>query len=177
MAKELATFAGGCFWCMVKPFDQYPGVLQVVSGYTGGHTENPTYREVCSNETGHREAVQITFDSTRIRYEELLAIYWRQIDPTNPYGQFGDRGDSYQTAIYVHDEEQRKAAEWSKQALEQSGKFARPIATEIVDAGPFYLAEEEHQDYYKKQPAHYERFAVGSGRVPYLEKVWGNENE
>ena len=147
---EKATFAGGCFWCMVKPFDQYPGIKSVISGYTGGDWPNPTYEEVCSGKTGHREAVQITFDPELIPYEKLLEIFWQQIDPTDPGGQFYDRGDSYRTAIYYHNEEQRKKAVESKRNLENSGRFPKPIVTEILPAKAFYPAEEYHQDYYKK---------------------------
>ena len=124
---EVATFAGGCFWCMVKPFDEQPGIIQVVSGYTGGTKENPTYQEVCSENTGHYEAVQITFDPSVYSYEQLLDVYWRQIDPTDAGGQFFDRGQSYQTVIFYHNEEQRNIAEQSKKGLELSGKFNKPI--------------------------------------------------
>lgn len=170
---ELATFAGGCFWCMVKPFDQWEGVKHVVSGYTGGHKENPTYEEVCSHTTGHLEAVQITFDPNVISYSTLLDIFWRQIDPTDPGGQFYDRGESYKTAIFYHNEEQRMLAEASKSALEQSGRFDKPIVTEIRPAGPFYPAEEYHQDFYKKNPEHYYRYARASGREAFKQRVWG----
>lgn len=168
---EKATFAGGCFWCMVKPFDQLPGIKQVVSGYTGGHVENPTYEEVCSGKTGHVEAVQITFDPEIFPYEKLLEIYWRQIDPTDAEGQFADRGPSYRTAIFYHNERQRKLAERTKQRLLESGLFPE-IATKILPAGPFYPAEEYHQYYYKKKPFHYERYYAGSGRKDFLAKTW-----
>lgn len=175
MAKSLATFAGGCFWCMVKPFDRYDGVLSVVSGYTGGIIENPSYELVCTNTTGHREAVQITFDDAIISYEELLDIFWRQIDPTDTGGQFFDRGESYQTAIYTHTSEQQKLAELSKNELAASGKFDKPIATDILPAKTFYKAEEGHQNYYMKNPAHYNRYAVGSGREQFKLSNWGEE--
>ncbi|MDG4658437.1 peptide-methionine (S)-S-oxide reductase MsrA [Ectobacillus antri] len=175
--KELATFAGGCFWCMVKPFDEIDGVYGIVSGYTGGHTENPTYKEVCSETTGHYEAVQITFDPSRLSYEELLEMYWRQIDPTDAGGQFHDRGQSYQTAIFYHTEEQRKKAEASKRALAESGVFKKPIVTEILPAKPFYPAEEYHQDYYKKNSFRYEMYRKGSGRDAFLKKHWPKNNE
>lgn len=174
MTKSLATFAGGCFWCMVKPFDRYDGVESVVSGYTGGDVENPTYELVCTNRTGHKEAVQITFDADVISYETLLNIFWRQIDPTDPGGQFFDRGDSYQTAIFTHSEEQRIAAEKSKKALEASGKFTQAIATAILPAKTFYRAEEGHQDYYMKNPTHYNRYAIGSGREQFKIDHWGD---
>lgn len=172
---EKATFAGGCFWCMVKPFDEIDGIEEVVSGYTGGQTVNPTYEQVCSGTTGHCEAVQITFDPERIDYRNLLEIYWRLIDPTNSGGQFYDRGSSYRTAIFYHNEKQRKEAERSKQELEKSGRFQRKIVTPIVPATPFYPAEEEHQQYYKKQPVHYERYFVGSGRKAFIERHWGEK--
>lgn len=173
MAKSLATFAGGCFWCMVKPFDRYDGVLSVVSGYTGGEVENPSYELVCTNTTGHREAVQITFDDEVISYEELLDIFWRQIDPTDAGGQFFDRGESYQTAVFYHTPEQQRLAEMSKNALSASGRFHKPIATDILPAKPFYRAEEGHQNYYMKNPAHYNRYAIGSGREQFKSTNWG----
>lgn len=176
MTNQIATFAGGCFWCMVKPFDRYDGVLKVVSGYTGGDIEHPSYELVCTNTTGHREAVQVTFDDAIISYEQLLAIFWCQIDPTDSGGQFFDRGDSYKTAIYTHSEEQRMAAEKSKKALQESNLFSKPIVTEILPIKPFYVAEEGHQDYYLKNPSHYNRYAVGSGRVQFIKSHWGDES-
>lgn len=169
---ELATFAGGCFWCMVEPFDSRPGVERVISGYTGGHVENPTYEQVCSNTTGHVEAVQITFDPKLMPYEELVETFWQQIDPTDPGGQFNDRGESYQTAIFYHNEKQKKIAEESKRKLEESGKFSKPIVTKILPAKTFYPAEEEHQDYYKKQSFHYRLYKKGSGREDFINKHW-----
>lgn len=174
---EFATFAGGCFWCMVKPFEEQPGIIKVVSGYTGGHKENPTYEEVCSNMTGHYEAVQITFQPDIFPYEKLLKIFWQQIDPTDPGGQFHDRGQSYQTAIFYHNEEQKLLAEESKKELEESGRFNKPIVTKILPAKPFYLAEDYHQHYYKKNPLHYELYRQGSGRAAFIEKYWGDKNE
>ncbi|PIC96856.1 peptide-methionine (S)-S-oxide reductase [Sporosarcina sp. P26b] len=176
MAIQYATFAGGCFWCMVKPFDKYDGVHSVVSGYTGGHTVNPTYEEVCTDTTGHREAVRIEFDDSVISYEELLNIFWQVMDPTDAGGQFGDRGESYKTAIYTNSDEQQQAAEKSKQALQDSGKFSSPIVTDIFPGKEFYPAEEHHQEYYKKNPSHYERYSVGSGRAGFIEKNWGNRS-
>lgn len=173
MALEKATFAGGCFWCMVKPFDTQPGIIEVVSGYTGGHVDNPTYEQVCSETTGHLEAVQITFDPEIYPYEKLVELYWTLIDPTDAGGQFYDRGESYTTAIFYHDEIQKQIAELSKAKLEASGKFSAPIAVKILQAKPFYEAEDYHQHYYKKNPAHYERYSVGSGRVGFIEKHWG----
>lgn len=176
-ATELATFAGGCFWCMVHPFDEIPGVLQVVSGYTGGRTVNPTYEEVCSHQTGHLEAVQITFDPDRVSYETLLDRFWRQIDPTDPGGQFFDRGDSYLAAIFYHNEAQRALAEASKLALEASHRFSRPVVTEIRPAQAFYSAEDYHQGFYKTNPAHYSRYRAASGRDYFLRGVWGAQKD
>lgn len=170
---QKATFAGGCFWCMVKPFDSYDGIESVVSGYTGGHTENPTYKEVCSETTGHFEAVEITFDPDVFPYSELLDIFWQQIDPTDPGGQFHDRGDSYRTAVFYHDEQQKAAAETSKQALQDSNKFTKPIATLILPAKVFYPAETYHQDYYKKNEFHYKMYRRGSGRADFIDRHWG----
>ncbi|MGI6317645.1 MAG: peptide-methionine (S)-S-oxide reductase MsrA [Dethiobacteria bacterium] len=172
---ELATFAGGCFWCMVPPFSLLPGVEKIVSGYTGGHQENPTYEQVCSKKTGHCEAVQITFDPEKVSYEELLEIYWRQIDPTDPGGQFVDRGEPYHTVIFYHSEEQKQKAEASKKALEESGRFDKPVVTKIIPAGAFYPAEEYHQDFYKKNPSHYRYYRLGSGRDDFAQKHWREE--
>ncbi|MET3682282.1 peptide methionine sulfoxide reductase msrA/msrB [Alkalibacillus flavidus] len=178
MTKQLkkATFAGGCFWCMVEPFDRRPGIESIVSGYTGGHTENPTYEEVCSETTGHLEAVQITYDPAVFSYKALLDLYWQQIDPTDAGGQFNDRGESYKPAIFYHDDEQKQLAEQSKETLEASGKFNKPIVVEIREAKPFYLAEENHQDYYKKHPFHYKMYKKGSGRQGFIKEHWANEN-
>jgi peptide methionine sulfoxide reductase msrA/msrB len=170
---EKATFAGGCFWCMEHPFEKMEGVKEVISGYTGGHKENPTYKEVSSNSTGHAEAVEVVYDPTVVTYEQLLDVFWRQIDPTDPGGQFVDRGSSYRTAIFFHNKEQERLAEKSKQELAKSGRFDKPIVTEITPAGPFYRAEEYHQDYYKKSSLRYKIYRFGSGRDRYLKKVWG----
>ena len=174
MKTEKATFAGGCFWCMVKPFDSLPGIESIVSGYTGGDLENPTYEQVCTNKTGHKEAVEIEFQPEIYPYEKLLEVFWSQIDPTDSGGQFFDRGSSYAPAIFYHSEEQREAAEKSKKDLDESGKFDKPVVTPILEAKPFYLAETYHQDYYKKNPAHYERYSVGSGRAAFIQKNWGD---
>lgn len=171
-SRELATFAGGCFWCMVKPFDEQPGIEAVVSGYTGGHTENPTYEQVCSNTTGHYEAVQITFNPEVFPYKKLLELFWQQIDPTDPEGQFFDRGRSYQTAIFYHTEEQRIAAEHSKTELAQSAVFTKPIVTEILPAKQFYPAETYHQGFYKKNTERYNAYQQGSGRAAFIDKHW-----
>lgn len=173
--KHLATFAGGCFWCMVGPFDQLPGIHKVTSGYTGGHTVNPTYEEVCSETTGHAEAVQIEFDETIYPYEQLLEVFWRSIDPTDAGGQFFDRGSSYRPAIFYHSEAQRIAAEKSRDKLQASGRFANPIAVEIAPADVFYPAEEYHQDYHNKQPMRYKMYRVGSGRDAFIQKHWNNK--
>ncbi len=172
---EKATFAGGCFWCMVKPFDRYDGVISVISGYTGGTKENPTYKEVCSEETGHYEAVQISFDPEIISYEQLLDIFWMQIDPTDKGGQFYDRGQSYQTAIFYHSEKQKQLAEKSKMKLNQSGRFLKEIVTPILPASVFYEAEDYHQHYYKKNPEHYYSYHVGSGRAGFIKQHWGDK--
>ncbi|WP_051405017.1 MULTISPECIES: peptide-methionine (S)-S-oxide reductase MsrA [Bacillaceae] len=158
---------------MVKPFAEQPGIESVLSGYTGGHTENPTYKEVCSETTGHYEAVQITYDPNVYPYEQLVELFWQQIDPTDAGGQFFDRGGSYQTAIFYHTEQQKQIAEASKEKLQNSGRFKQPIVTPILPAKPFYLAEEYHQDYYKKNPAHYNRYRIGSGRQTFIEQNWG----
>ncbi len=172
MKLEFATFAGGCFWCMVSPFEEEPGIVKVVSGYTGGHTHNPTYKEVCSETTGHYEAVQITFDPTVYSYRDLVELFWRQIDPTDEGGQFHDRGESYRTAIFYHSEEQRRIAEESKQALEESGRFSKKIVTPILPAAEFYPAEEYHQDYHKKNPFRYKMYRKGSGRDAFIKEAW-----
>lgn len=171
-----ATFAGGCFWCMVAPFQQLNGVVKVESGYTGGHKENPSYQEVCTNETGHVEAIRITFDPSVINYTQLLEIYWKQIDPTDPGGQFADRGESYQTAIFYHNEVQKKEAEASKAKLESSKIFDKPIVTPILPGKTFYHAEEYHQNYHEKKPVHYGLYRKGSGREGFLKKHWQQDN-
>ncbi|TXL65657.1 peptide-methionine (S)-S-oxide reductase MsrA [Cerasibacillus terrae] len=170
-----ATFAGGCFWCMVKPFDQWDGVKRVLSGYTGGHVENPTYDDVKKGTTGHYEAVEITYDESVISYETIVHIFWQQIDPTDNYGQFHDRGDSYRTAIFYHDDSQKQVAIESKQDLVRSGKFTKPIVTKILAASPFYPAEEEHQNFYLKSKATYEEDRKKSGRDAFLQKMWAND--
>ncbi len=174
--KKLATFAGGCFWCMVKPFDEYKGVESVISGYTGGYTENPTYEEVCTDLTGHIEAIQITFDDEIISYKELLDIYWSVIDPTQEGGQFADLGHHYKTVIFYYDEEQRMEAEKSKEELDKSGLYDKPVVTEILKAVHFYEAEDYHQYYYKKNPTHYDRYFHGSGRAKHINKMWAKKN-
>ena len=162
---------------MVKPFDSYDGIEKVVSGYTGGNLPNPTYEQVCSNATGHFEAVQITYDPEKFSYDQLLDIFWLNIDPTDEEGQFFDKGSSYQTAIFYHNEEQQEKAEQSKAALNASGRFPKKIATKILPASEFYEAEEYHQDYYKKNPSHYNRYFVGSGRANFVENNRRLQNE
>lgn len=169
---KVANFAGGCFWCMVSPFDELDGIESVVSGYTGGHTENPTYQEVGTNTTGHTEAVQITYDPDKISYEELVDIYWQQTDPTDAGGQFVDRGDSYRPVIFYGDEDEKEKALASKQKLEESGRFNDPIVTEIEERQTFYPAEDYHQDFYKKNPEHYSRYRQGSGRQSFIDNNW-----
>lgn len=170
---EVATFAGGCFWCMQPPFDKTKGVVSTVVGYTGGTQKNPTYEQVSSGRTTHRESIQVTYDPSKVSYEQLLDVFWRSIDPTQANGQFADIGPQYRTAIFYHSEEQKRLAEESKQKLAASSKFSKPIAVEILPAGPFYPAEEYHQKYYLKNPDDYHRYAVGSGRYPFLDRTWG----
>lgn len=169
---ETATFAGGCFWCMMGPFEIHQGVFDVRSGYTGGHVVNPTYKQVCNEDTGHYEAVQMTYDPSIVSYGELLDIFWRQIDPTDDGGQFADRGDSYRTAIFYHNEAQRELAEASKEALAASGRFDKPIATAILPASTFYTAEDYHQDYHRKHKFRYKMYRHGSGRDAFLDEHW-----
>ena len=176
-ALQVATFAGGCFWCVEADFEKVTGVVKAVSGYTGGTKENPTYEEVSSGKTGHVEAVQVYYDPAKVTYEELLRYFWRHVDPTDPGGQFVDRGSQYRSVIFYHDEEQKKLAERSKEALGKSENFAKPIATEIVKFTRFYDAEEYHQDYYKKNPLRYRYYRHGSGRDEFLKKTWGNDME
>jgi peptide methionine sulfoxide reductase msrA/msrB len=167
-----AMFAGGCFWCMEPPFRILKGVADVKAGYSGGTRENPTYEEVSSGTTGHREVIQVTYDPAKVSYDELLDIFWQNINPTDSAGQFADKGSQYETAIFYHDAEQKQIAERSKEALDKSGKFDKPIATKIIEAGPFYPAEAYHQEYYKKNPAKYKSYKEASGRDAYLRKVW-----
>lgn len=170
--KDTAIFAGGCFWCMVKPFDSLPGIEKVVSGFTGGHVPNPTYQEVTTGTTGHTEAVEITFDPELISYEELVEIYWQQTDPTDAFGQFADRGDSYRPVIFYNSPEQKAIAEQSKANLQASGRFTDQIVTSIEPAEPFYPAEDYHQDFYKKNAAHYQSYSEGSGRAGFIRNSW-----
>lgn len=168
---KLAAFAGGCFWCMVPPFKELKGVYKVIVGYIGGYVENPTYEKVCSGNTGHYEAIQVSYDPEIIQYEKLLDVFWSQIDPTDPEGQFFDKGSQYRTAVFYYDEKQRELAEASKRSLEIEGEFDKPIATEIIKASEFYPAEEYHQDYHLKNPDHYTRYKIGSGREAYIQNT------
>ena len=171
--QAIATFAGGCFWCMEPPYDKLDGVLSTTSGYAGGNTIDPTYKEVSAGGTGHAEVVQVTYDPAKVTYEQLLDVFWHNVDPLDAGGQFCDRGDSYRTGIFVHGEEQRRLAEQSKQALDDSQRFAQPIVTEIVDAGPFYPAEDYHQDYYQTNPVRYKFYRWNCGRDQRLTELWG----
>ncbi|HUO58392.1 MAG TPA: peptide-methionine (S)-S-oxide reductase MsrA [bacterium] len=166
-----ATFAGGCFWCMTPPFEKLEGVLKVTAGYTDGTGANPTYEDYA--EKGYTEGVQITYDPTRITYAQLLDTFWKQINPTDPNGQFVDRGPQYRAAIFFHDTQQRKEAEKSRDDLNKSGRYDKPIVVPIKKYASFYPAEDYHQDYYKKNPIHYELYHHGSGRDQYLDSVWG----
>lgn len=168
-----ATFAGGCFWCMVHPFDELPGVLSVTSGYTGGHKANPTYEEVSMGGTGHVEAVQIVYNPVRINYEKLLEVFWRNVDPLDGGGQFCDRGNTYRSEIFYHSEEQKQRAEQSKTAIEKQLK--QTIVTEIRPASTFYAAEDYHQNYYKKNPLRYKYYRYSCGRDQRLEQLWGKK--
>ena len=172
---DKAYFAGGCFWCMEPPFEDLDGVIEATSGYMGGTVENPTYEEVTTGTTGHAEVVEILYDPKIISYEELLEVFWRNIDPTALNYQFADVGTQYRTEIFTVGETQKKLAEKSKEDLENSGKFDRPIVTAISNAPKFYIAEEYHQDFYKKQAMRYEMYAKASGRIGYIEKTWGND--
>jgi len=172
-----AIFAGGCFWCMEAPFEKLDGVSEVISGYTGGTQLNPTYQEVSAGGTGHAEAVEVLYDPQLVSYEKLLEVFWRQIDPTDADGQFVDRGDQYRSGIFYLNEGQKQLAEKSKQQLAKTGRFNKPIVTEITAAGKFYPAEEYHQDYHSKNPIRYWYYRGGSGRDDYLDKVWGKDRQ
>ena len=168
-----ATFAGGCFWCEEATFEGLPGVISVVSGYTGGSTPNPTYEEVSSGRTGHAESVRITYDPSKTAYENLLDVFWHNVDPTQGDGQFCDIGRQYRSAIFYHDEGQRRLAVDTKARIERSGRLSKPIVTEIVPAGPFYPAEDYHQDFYRKNPVRYHAYRLGCGRDRRLAELWG----
>ncbi|EOL44388.1 peptide-methionine (S)-S-oxide reductase MsrA [Enterococcus caccae] len=168
--SEKAIFAGGCFWCMIQPFDTQPGIISVISGYTGGHVENPTYEQVRTHTTGHTEAVEIEFDPAIMPYEKLVEIYWQQTDPTDALGQFEDRGDNYRPVIFYTSEQQKAIAEKSRQKLQISGRFSEPIVTTIEPATIFYPAEEYHQDFYQKDPKRYKEAHLN--RENFIKENW-----
>jgi peptide-methionine (S)-S-oxide reductase len=173
----VAIFAGGCFWCMEPPFDTVPGVVSTTSGYTGGTLARPTYEQVGSGRTGHREAVRVEYDPEQVGYAKLLEVFWHNVDPTDGGGQFCDRGEQYTTAIFVSDDAQRQLAETSKRELEESGVLGKPVVTPIRAAGPFYPAEGYHQDYYEKNPIRYKFYRSGCGRDRVLERLWGESGD
>ena len=177
MNEDIAILAGGCFWCMEHPFEDLPGVTQAISGYTGGKKKNPTYKQVASGQTTHLEAVQIHFDPEKISYADILEVFWRNINPTDNGGQFVDRGNQYRTGIFYTSEEQKKIAEKSKNKLIKSGRFQKKIVTPIIEAKPFYKAEEYHQDFFKKSYIRYKIYRAGSGRDEYINKLWGKDRK
>jgi peptide methionine sulfoxide reductase msrA/msrB len=170
-----AVFAGGCFWCTEADFEKVEGVIEAVSGYTGGRIANPTYQQVSAGGSGHVEAVKVVYDPSKISYERLLQVFWRHVNPTDGGGQFVDRGSQYRSAIFYANETERRLAEASKKELEAGGRFGGPIATDILPLGPFYPAEDDHQDYYRKNPLRYRFYRAGSGRDQFLEKIWTDE--
>jgi peptide methionine sulfoxide reductase msrA/msrB len=172
---QTAVFAGGCFWCTESDFEKVDGVIEVISGYTGGRTANPTYEQVSAGGTGHVEAVKVVYDPGKLTYAQLLQVFWRHVDPTDAGGQFVDRGSQYRSVIFYANDQERKLAEASKQSLAASGRFSKPIATEILPLGEFYPAEEYHQDYYKKNPIRYRYYRFASGRDQFLEKTWAGD--
>jgi len=174
---EIATFAGGCFWCTESDFEKVDGVQEAVSGYIGGHVEDPSYEQVSAGKTGHVEAIQVRYDPNKVSYKELLDVFWRHVDPTDPAGQFADRGSQYRPVIFYHNDEQKRLAEESKAELGRSGRFEKEITTEIVPASGFYPAEDYHQDYYKKKPLRYKFYRQGSGRDQFLKGVWGESTK
>lgn len=171
--QAVATFAGGCFWCMEEAYEKVAGVTSVVSGFMGGKTPNPTYKQVSGGDTGHAEVVQVTYDPAKVTYQQLVDWFWVNIDPTDAAGQFCDKGSEYRSAIFFHDETQKRIADASKEKLAASGKFKQPITTEITAAGPFYPAEDYHQGYHKKNAARYQYYKYGCGRAARLEQIWG----
>jgi peptide-methionine (S)-S-oxide reductase len=175
--QAVATFAGGCFWCMEPPFDKLPGVISTTSGYMGGTKRNPTYEEVSTGRTGHTEVVQVAYDPAKVSYEKLLEVFWRNIDPTVKDRQFCDVGSQYRTGIFVHSAEQKRLADASKAALERSKPFKQPIVTPVEQAGEFWRAEEYHQDFYKKNPVRYNYYKTGCGRDARLKELWGRPGD
>lgn len=171
--QAVATFAGGCFWCMEEAYEKVNGVTSVVSGFMGGKVANPTYKQVSGGNTGHAEVVQVTFDPTKVSYEQLVDWFWVNIDPADATGQFCDKGSEYRSAIFYHGEEQKRIAQASRDKLQASGKLKQPIATEITAASAFYAAEDYHQDYYKKNAVRYQYYKYGCGRAARLEQIWG----
>ncbi|MBU2550573.1 MAG: peptide-methionine (R)-S-oxide reductase MsrB [Proteobacteria bacterium] len=169
-----ALFAGGCFWCTESDFEKVDGVVEVISGYTGGKEVNPTYEEVSSGRTGHIESIKVRYDPTRVTYQQLLDVFWRHVDPTDPGGQFVDRGSQYRSAVFYQTDEERRLAEASREVLEKSGRFSKPVVTEIRKAGPFYPAEDYHQDYYSRNPIRYKYYRFRSGRDQFLQEAWGH---
>ena len=170
---DIATFAGGCFWCMEPPYDEIPGVISTTSGYIGGQKKNPTYEEVSSGRTGHTEAVQVVYDPKKVTYQQLLDVFWPNIDPTTPNAQFCDHGSQYRSGIFYHNEEQMRLAVASRDQVARTKRFREPIVTEITKATTFYTAEEYHQDYYKKNPLRYKFYRANCGRDQRLEQLWG----
>jgi len=168
-----ATFAGGCFWCMEEVYEKVEGVVSVISGYTGGHLANPTYEQVSAGGTGHAESVEVIYDPHKVTYQHLLEVFWRNIDPTTPNAQFCDQGSQYRSAIFYHDETQKRFIDESKQAVESSKTFPQPIVTEIIPASIFYVAEDYHQDFYQKNPVRYKFYKWNCGRSQRLEQLWG----
>jgi methionine-S-sulfoxide reductase len=175
-STKTAVFAGGCFWCIQPAFDKAPGVIKTIVGYSGGTEPNPTYKLVTSEKTNYRESIEIIYDPAKISYEQLLDIYWRQIDPTQADGQFTDIGPSYRAAIFYNNPEEKKIAEASKEKLARSGKFKKPVVTEILAAMKFWPAESYHQKYYQQNPEHFEAFEAGSGRVSFKNEKWGGKH-
>jgi len=173
LQKAMATFAGGCFWCMEEAFEGVEGVISVVSGYTGGQVDNPTYEQVSAGGTGHTESIEVTFDPDKVTYQQLLEVFWRNVDPTTPNAQFCDHGNQYRTAIFYHDEAQKQLIEASKKKIEHSKTFPESIVTEIAPASVFYPAEEYHQDFYTKNPIRYKYYKWNCGRAKRLEQLWG----
>ena len=173
--QEVATFAGGCFWCVEADFDKIDGVIHTTSGFMGGHTKSPTYRQVVTNTTGHLEVVQVIFDPKKVSYEKLLSAFWRSVDPYDDGGQFCDRGDSYRTAVFTHTDEQKRIADASKAELDKNGPLKKPLVTRILPASEFTAAEEYHQDFYKKDPGRYFPYRIGCGRDQRIEQVWGKK--
>ena len=170
--SAVATFAGGCFWCMEPALDAEPGVRETIVGYTGGTTDNPTYKQVSAGNSGHAESIQIVYDPDKVSFERLLAIFWKNIDPLDPAGQFCDKGTQYRSAVFYHDDDQKRQAEESKKQIEEGGRLPGPIVTEIVPASVFYPAEDYHQDYYKKNPLRYKFYRRACGRDKRLAELW-----